>query len=63
MVRRTSKGVKEVVDKIRLTTVVRLSGSFLDHVRNVTDTENILFVTHDEESPIDDRVVLYHHIH
>jgi hypothetical protein len=37
MVRRTSKRVKEVVDKMRLPAVVRLSRSFWDDTRNGTE--------------------------
>ena len=36
MLRRTSKRVKEVVDKMRLPAVVRLSRSFWDDARNGT---------------------------
>jgi hypothetical protein len=39
MLRRTSKTVKEVVDKMRLPAVVRLSRSFWDDARNDTAAE------------------------
>jgi hypothetical protein len=39
MLRRTSKRVKEVVDKMRLPAVVRLSRSFWDATRNGTEKE------------------------
>jgi hypothetical protein len=39
ILRRTSKRVKEVVDKMRLPAVVHLSRSFWDDVRNGTETE------------------------
>jgi hypothetical protein len=39
MLRRTSKRVKEVVDKMRLPAVVRLSRSFWDDTRNDTEKE------------------------
>jgi Ran GTPase-activating protein (RanGAP) involved in mRNA processing and transport len=41
MLRRTSKRVKEVVDKMRLPAVVRLSRSFWDDARNGTDAEKL----------------------
>jgi hypothetical protein len=44
MLRRTSKRVKEVVDKMRLPTVVRLSKSFWDDDRNGTEKEKRRFV-------------------
>jgi hypothetical protein len=44
MLRRTSKRVKEVVDKMRLPAVVRLSRSFWDDARNGTENEKIQFV-------------------
>ena len=44
MLRRTSKRLKEVVDKMCLSAVVRLSRSFWDDVRNDTADEKIKFV-------------------
>jgi hypothetical protein len=44
MLRRTSKRAKEVVDKMRLPAVVRLSRSFWDDARNDTAAEKIQFV-------------------
>jgi hypothetical protein len=44
MLRRTSKRVKEVVDKMRLPAVVRLSRSFWDDARNGTAAEKLTFV-------------------
>jgi hypothetical protein len=44
ILRRISKRVKEVVDKMRLPVVVRFSRSFWDDARNVTATEKIPFV-------------------
>jgi hypothetical protein len=44
MLRRTSKRVKEVVDKMRLPTVVRLSRSFCGDARNGTAAEKRQFV-------------------
>jgi hypothetical protein len=44
MLRCTSKNVKEVVDKIRLPDVVRLSRSFWDDTRNDTTDEKMQFV-------------------
>jgi Ran GTPase-activating protein (RanGAP) involved in mRNA processing and transport len=44
MLRRTSKRVKEVVDKMRLPAVVRLSRSFWDDARNGTAAEKLYFV-------------------
>ena len=44
MLRRTSKRVKEVVDKVRLSAVVRLSKSFIDDDSNGTAAEKIQFV-------------------
>ena len=44
MLRRTSKKVKEVVDKMRLPAVVRLSRSFWDDARNGTAAEKLQFV-------------------
>jgi hypothetical protein len=44
MLRRTSKRVKEVVDKMRLPAVVRLSRSFWDDARNGTEKEKRQFV-------------------
>jgi Ran GTPase-activating protein (RanGAP) involved in mRNA processing and transport len=44
MLRRTSKRVKEVVDKMRLPAVVRLSRSFWDDARNGTAAEKLQFV-------------------
>jgi hypothetical protein len=44
MLRRTSKRVKEVVDKMRLPAVVRLSRSFWDDARNGTEKEKCRFV-------------------
>ena len=44
MLRRTSKRVKEVVDKMRLPAVVRLSRSFWDDARNGTDKAKLEFV-------------------
>ena len=44
MLRRTSKRVKEVVDKMRLPAVVRLSRSFWDDARNGTAAEKLKFV-------------------
>jgi 2,4-dienoyl-CoA reductase-like NADH-dependent reductase (Old Yellow Enzyme family) len=41
MLRRTSKRVKEVVDKMRLPVLVRLSRSFWDDTRNGTDAEKL----------------------
>ncbi len=44
MLRRTSKRVKEIVDKMRLPAVVRLSRSFLGDARNGTADEMRQFV-------------------
>jgi Ran GTPase-activating protein (RanGAP) involved in mRNA processing and transport len=44
MLRRTSKRVKELVDKMRLPAVVRLRRSFWDDARNGTDAEKLTFV-------------------
>ncbi len=44
MLRRTSKRVKEVVDKMRLPAVVRLSRSFWNDARNSTTAEKLQFV-------------------
>jgi Ran GTPase-activating protein (RanGAP) involved in mRNA processing and transport len=44
MLRRTSKRVKEVVDKMRLPAVVRLSRRFWSDVRNGTAAEKLQFV-------------------
>ncbi len=44
MLRRTSKGVKEVVDKMRLPAVVCLSWNFWDDARNGTEKEKRQFV-------------------
>jgi Ran GTPase-activating protein (RanGAP) involved in mRNA processing and transport len=44
MLRRTSKRVKEVVDKMRLPAVVRLSRSFWDDARNGTEQAKLQFV-------------------
>jgi hypothetical protein len=44
MLRRTSKRVKEIVDKMRLPAVVRLSESFWDDARNGTYAEKLQFV-------------------
>ena len=44
MLRRTSKRVKEVVDKMCLPAVVRLSRSFWVDARNGTDAEKLQFV-------------------
>jgi hypothetical protein len=44
MLRRTSKRIKEVVDKMRLPAVVRLSWSFWDDARNGTEKEKRQFV-------------------
>jgi Ran GTPase-activating protein (RanGAP) involved in mRNA processing and transport len=44
MLRRTSKRVKEVVDKMRLPAVVRLSRSFWDDARNGTADEKLQLV-------------------
>ena len=44
MLRRTSKRVKEVVDKMRLPAVVRLSRRFWDDARNGTEKETRQFV-------------------
>jgi hypothetical protein len=44
MLRRTSKKVKEVVDKMRLPAVVRLSRSFWDDARNGTGETKLAFV-------------------
>jgi hypothetical protein len=44
MLRRTSKRVKEVVDKMRLPAVVRLSRSFWDDARNGTEQSKRQFV-------------------
>ena len=44
MLRRTSKRVKEAVDKMRLPAVVRLSRSFWDDPRNCTAPEKLQFV-------------------
>ena len=44
MLRRTSKRVKEVVDKMRLPAVVRLSRSFWDDARNGTEKAKRQFV-------------------
>ena len=41
MLRRTSKRVKEVADKMWLPVVVRLSRSFWDDTRNGTDAEKL----------------------
>jgi len=43
MLRRTSKRVKKVVDKMRLPAVVRLSRSFWDDVRNGTEEAKLQF--------------------
>ncbi len=44
MLRRTSKTVKEVVDKMRLPAVVRLSRRFWGGARHITDAEKLQFV-------------------
>ena len=44
MLRRTSKRVKEVVDKMRLPAVVRLSRSFWHDARNGTEDAKLQFV-------------------
>ena len=44
MLRRTSKIVKEVVDKMRLPAVVRLSGLFWHDARNGTTAQKLKFV-------------------
>jgi hypothetical protein len=44
MMRRTSKRVKEVVDKMRLSAVVLLNRSFWDDIRHGTTTEKLQFV-------------------
>jgi hypothetical protein len=44
MLRKTSKRVKEVVDKMRLPAVVRLSRSFWDNARNGTAAEKLQFI-------------------
>jgi hypothetical protein len=44
MLRRTSKRVKEVVDKMRLPAAVRFSRSFWDDSRNGTEKEKCHFV-------------------
>jgi hypothetical protein len=44
MMRKTSKRVKEVVDKMLLSVVVRLSRSFWDDIHNGTEKENCRFV-------------------
>jgi hypothetical protein len=44
MLRRTSKRVKDVVDKMRLSAVVRVSRSFWDDTHNGTEKEKLLFV-------------------
>ena len=44
MLRRTSKKVKEAVDKMRLPAVVRLSRSFWDDARNGTQEAKLEFV-------------------
>ena len=44
MLRRTSKRLKEVVDKIRLPAVFRLSRSFWDDARNGTAAKKLKFV-------------------
>jgi hypothetical protein len=44
ILRWTSKKVKEVVDKMRLSAVVRLSRSFWDDTRNGTAAEKLQFV-------------------
>ena len=44
MLRRTSKRVKEVVDKMRLPAIVRLSRSFWDDARNGTEEAKLQFV-------------------
>jgi hypothetical protein len=44
MLRRTSKRVKEVVDKMRMPAVVRLSRSFWDDARNGTAAKKPKFV-------------------
>jgi hypothetical protein len=44
MLRRTSKRVKEVVDKMCLPAVVRLSRSFWNDARNGTAAEKLLSV-------------------
>jgi hypothetical protein len=44
MLRRTSKRVKEIVDKMRLPAVIRLSRSFLGDARNGTASEKLEFV-------------------
>ncbi len=58
MLRRTSKRVKEVVDKMRLPAVVRLSRSFWDDSRNGTDAEKLQPAVRDEAAPIDDSLVV-----
>ena len=44
MLRRTSKRVKVVVNKMRLPAVVRLSRSFWDDAHNGTTTEKLHFM-------------------
>jgi hypothetical protein len=44
MMRRTSKRVKEVVDKMRLPVIVRLSTRFWDDTCNGTAAEKLKFV-------------------
>jgi hypothetical protein len=44
MLRRTTKRVKEVVDKMRLPAIVRLSTSFWDDARNGTTATKLKFV-------------------
>ena len=44
MLRKTSKRVKEVVDKMRLPAAVRLCRSFWDDARNGTAAEKLQFV-------------------
>jgi hypothetical protein len=44
VLRRTSKRIKEVVDKVRLPVVMRLSRSFWEDSHNGTDTEKLQFV-------------------
>ncbi len=44
MLRRTSKRVKEVVDKMRLPAVVRLDRRFWSDARNGTAAEKLQFV-------------------
>jgi hypothetical protein len=44
MLRRTSKRVKEVVDKMRRPAVVRFGRSFWDDIRNGTGAEKVQFL-------------------